>query len=305
VRILVIADEVASTDCIYSFKTLWAWYVTETLSRLGAGICFAPPIRNPQVSDKAIIRHFRELSLDGVDHILALGHRYFEHIPRKVSSELKRRCRGLVTQTHESARRETLVDCTFTMTEVSAELSEHNVCVGWAADPELLWPAQNPQELRILIDHPEYHHDGTRPDRTQKILRECEEFMVSQRWREWGYESIDLARMPVAGAPFPEICADHRRRQLFMVTHRETCGFSAIESAMAGGLPIVPEGFIPPDRLATIRHVAYQPDDPIPWDDALDSVDPIASRFQAADQTWRSLVEKMMAVFCAHRHQAA
>jgi hypothetical protein len=304
-RILVIADEVASKDCVYSFKTLWTWYVTDALSRLGAGICFAPPIRNPEVSDKAILRNFRELSLDGVDHILALGHRYFEHVPKEVSAELRARCHGLVTQTHESARRNRRVDYTFTMTEVPAELSEHNVCVGWAADAELLWPAQKPQELRILIDHPEYHCDGTRADRTPKILRECEEFMVSQRWREWGYKSIDLRHLPVAGAAFPEICAEHRRCQLFMVTHRETCGFSAIESAMAGGLPVVPEGFIPPDRLETIRHIAYERDDPIPWDDALDSVDPIASRFQAADQTWRSLVEKMMAVFCAHRHQAA
>lgn len=304
-KILVIADEVTSRDDICSFETLWTWYVTEALSRLGPAICFVPPLRSTRLSDRLIVRRFRELSLAGVDHVLALGHRYFEHIPREVSSELMQRCSGLVTQTHESPRRVRLVDYTFTMTGVLTKFSEHNVCVGWAADPELLWPEQNPLELRILIDHPEYHHDGTRPDRTVKIRQECEEFFVSERWRDWGYKSVDLQHLPVAGASFTEICVQHRRSQLFMVTHRETCGFSAIESAMAGGLPVVPNGFIPHDRLETIRHVTYQSDDPIPWDDALDNINPIASRLQAADQTWRALAEKMMAVFSARRHEAA
>jgi hypothetical protein len=68
------------------------------------------------------------------------------------------------------------------------------------------------------------------------------------------------------------------------VTHPESVGLVVLETAMAGALPVVPQGFIPADRLATVRHIEWGKN--IPWKKVLMTVNPQKSRKTALVNTW-------------------
>lgn len=306
-NLLFIAPRIKTRSQIRNFSGVWSWYLEQEFKRRGISIRFDAPLHEKKRKRSDIVDHYRNLDLDGIDHIVALGTRYFDRVPKACGNVLMERCCGAVVQIHDSGRDQMPCHATFTLR--SDRCDERNHYIGWAADHELLRPRQVRGEFRILVDHPDY--GVGRRDNTERVVEECARFARSKLWRG-RYSSVSLRRL-VDGAiedfdegsavwpygrsavSFEECCEEYSKAHVFMVTHPESVGLTVLETAMAGALTVAPAGFIQEDRLATVRHLTY--DGSVPWREVLDSVDIKASRAMARENTWAKVAARMLVYF--------
>jgi len=303
----MIAPEIESLSQARSFSGVWSWYLSREFRDRGIELMFDDPLYATNLSPAKMVRHYQRMNLRGIDHVLAIGTRYFERVHPDCGAVLKSRCRGVVAQLHDNGRGSMSCDLTFTLRR--SKLNDRNHYVGWAADFDILTPKQEHGELRILIDHPDYSF-VRKKDRSVDLVRQCLEFQRSGSWRD-RYDSVRVRRLVDGGVedvttadvppyernsiPFVDVCEEYSKTHLFVVTHPESVGMSVIETAAAGALPLVPEGFIHKDRLATVRRLTFDQD--IPWVDAMREIDVSASREKASDNSWYFVAERMMETF--------
>lgn len=282
-KLLLIGPEVTDINKAHNFSGVWSYYIARELRRRGVELRFDPPQHKLYGLDSIV--HYQSLNLSDIDHILALGTRYFTKIPRECADILRNSCHGAVTQIHDGPIYESgIVDCTFTVKD-SMNCRKHHY-IGWAADPELCKPTQLKDELRILIDHP--NPSPNKFDMTQQILNEVLNYAAND-----SNEFIHIKRLVVGGRiPYPEICKKYSKAHLFLVTHPESVGMSVLETAMCGALPLVPKGFIAEGRLATVRALTYEGE--VPLTKAIAMLDIKASRTVAINNSWERVVDRML-----------
>lgn len=297
-KLLLIGPKVDSLDQIVNFSGVWAYHLAREFRRAGVDLIFEPQDLRPDIVDR-----YDRIDLRGVDHVLSLGLAWFDRIPADCAASLRSRIRGLVTQIHDRPSRKDIADLTFGIR--NRPTAERYHCIGWAADPEILWPAQVPGECRILIDHPDY--GARKTDRTKEIVQDALVFaqlrrtppkIVVRQIRDGGFVDC-TGRVPPYSrehVPYPEACAEYARCDIFMVTHPESVGLTALECATAGALVVTPKDFIGADLLKTIRHVSYTGH--IPWPSIMRSLDAEKSREIASANNWRTVAGKILAHLC-------
>ena len=309
----------ASPRHIECFSDVWVYYLTNELKRHLAVDSQSIPSR---LSEGELLKWFENLNVDEYDAIIALGLRYFSTVPREIGETLLKKLnrQGFLCQVHDGSRlNNDPVDITFTLKDDSTRYPfgsdanryvrhrSYNEYIGWAADPNINVPAQDPENLRILVDHTNY---GPNPiDNTEKILKDIKSFIDNGEWRS-RWKSVTVRRFDSGGAvdvdfdnihnikkydrraiPFTEICKEHGAAHIFCVTHPESVGLVVLETAMAGALSVAPAGFIPKDRLDTVRAVEYQ--DSIPWTEVLERIDPKQSRKVALENSWTNVCKRI------------
>lgn len=301
-RLLLLGQEIRDLAEVHNFSGVYSYFLARALREAGAEVRFSDPSKDGL--------SYRLLDLSGVDHIVGMHSRHFDQAPAVCLEELRARFKGAVTQMSDRPLRHQRVDCTFTARDDKGIKTNH--CIGWAADPDVCQPRQQPGELCILIDHADYVPDRGW-DRTAEVKRmvrdlSCRPQLWSDRFErvevlEIADGAIGLADLTTVRPfsrqhmPYPDACAAYGRASLFMVTHRESLGLTALETALCGALPVVPKGFIQPDRLATIRHVEY--DGAIDWPAVLDAIDIEASRQMAMANSWAAVAGRMLEWFAA------
>lgn len=306
---------------ISCFSDVWTYYLTNELKKHMSTDVLQIPSR---LSNEELIEWFDELNIDGYRAVIALGLRYFSQVPRQIGERLQKRLRptGFLCQIHDGSRLDNdPVDITFTLKEEAdrypfsseanryARHHSYNTYVGWAADGDLNYPAQDDNTLRILVDHTNY---GPNPiDRTQQILEDIRQFIDGLAWKKrWAGISVrrfdsgrvvdvdfskihEIERYDRTAIPFTDICREHGAAHVFCVTHPESVGQVVLETAMAGALTVTPKGFIPLDRLATVRHLEYE--NSIDWKLVLSNINPGLSRKKALENSWTQVVKRMRA----------
>jgi hypothetical protein len=309
-----------SIDRLKCFSDVWGYYLGRELSK---HVAVTHQIIPGKLSDQDLGQWFDTLDVSGYDVVLALGLRYFSGIPRDITERLRKRLwPGFLCQIYDGSRLDNDgVDITFTIknddTHANYQFGSsanrfvrhqaHNEYVGWAADSVLNTPGQSSTTLRFLIDHTNYGNNPT--DRSDDIIQQIRGFyyggLWQDRWRNVIVRRFDSGRIvtvnladqtPVerydrTGIPYQEVCREHGQAHVFFVTHPESVGLVVLETAMAGALTVTPEGFIPQDRLATVRHCKYQ--DQIDWKQVLDAIDVQASRDMAVKNTWEQVAKRM------------
>lgn len=266
---------------------------------------------------------FDNLDVDGYDAILGLGLRYFSTIPKDIVKKLKQRVYpSLLCQIYDGSRLDTdNIDITFTIKNddldpkychgaTASRYIRHrafNEYIGWAADSKLNTPAQEGGALHILVDHTNY---GKNPiDSTVDVVNQVKEFYNSRIWRDrWNsvilrrfdsgkISNIDptinevIKKYDRTSLPYTEVCAEHCKTHVFLVTHPESVGLVVLETATAGALVVTPKGYIPNDRLQTVRHIEYE--DSINWQTVLDNIDVAASRKIAIENSWETVAKRI------------
>lgn len=304
-------------DEIKCFSDVWVYYLVREMRRH-----FQITVKEvPRQSDDDLVAWYKKLAVDDYDAVLALGLRYFSTVPPEIGRALKNRLYpGFLCQIHDGSRLDNdPVDITFTLKDESEKYmfgseanrwvrhNSFNAHVGWAADPGLNFPAQDPDDLRILVDHTNYAQNPI--DRSDEVLEKIRGFVESEIWKE-KFKTVSVRRFdsgrvvdvdltdlkPVTrydrtAIPFTEICEEHRKAHVFCVTHPESVGLVVLETAMAGALTVTPKGFIPKDRLDTVRHIEWNHD--IDWQKVLKNIDPEASRKMAMANSWESVAKKI------------
>lgn len=288
-KLLIIGPEIRERKLLRNFSGVWAYYLSAAFEARGIELEFDPPQhRHNQLET---IAHYQSLRNVQADHVLALGLRYFDKVPKSIPDKLRRRLKsgGLVTQIHDGQRDTPGVDYTFT---VKDERAPNNHYIGWAADPSLCYPQHRGAPL-ILIDHSDYVTG--RGDATKQVIKYARRFPGARILyiNNGGVGPAPSRSYLRDHMPFETICEIYRQTNYFMVTHPESVGITALETAMCGALPIVPKGFIAKDRLDTIRHVEYDLSES-PWRQV--RFDPEASRAKALENTWSTVADRILEV---------
>jgi hypothetical protein len=320
-KLLIIGPDIRDIRRVKNFTGIYAFYLLRELRKRGVHMQFVDgKNRDP-------IKYLADIEGVGCDHCLALGLRWFTHQPPGCSAIMKTKVKGAVTQLHDGLIHESLmpvmnaVDCTFMFRDDRTRTrdwirycnSYHHI--GWAADPDLLYPEQKRGELRILIDHP-YYKSG-QPDITEAVTVDTTMFAHTGAWQtkydracvrrliNGGAENVTINDAPLKSferqhVPFPDIAQEYRRTHVYMVTHKESVGLTCLELAYCGALVVASAGMIYQDRLDTVRHVLYE-GARAPWGQILNSIDVASSALEAREQTWDKVADRMLAWFGDYR----
>jgi hypothetical protein len=320
-KLLVVGPDIQDIRRVKNFTGVQAFYLMRELRKRGVELHF--------VNGKAPypLEYLSTVDGCGCDHALALGLRWFTHQEYGCAAVLKTKVKGAVTQMHDGVVHEYLepymrnVDCTFMFRNDRTRMRDWlRYCdryhyIGWAADPDHLYPEQKRDELRILIDHP-YYKSG-QPDITEAVTVDTTMFAHTGAWQT-KYKTIKVRRLINGGAedvtvddvplktferqhvPFPDICQEYRRTHVYMVTHKESVGLTCLELAYCGALVVAPRGMIYQDRLDTVRHILY---DGVraPWGQILNAIDIASSALEAREETWDKVADRMLAWFGGYR----
>ncbi len=308
-----------SRENINCFSDVWAYYLATELKRHVKLKLDMIPLT---LKDQELVNWFAEMNVDGYDAVIAVGLRYFSTVPREIGEVLRKKLYpGFLCQLYDGSRLDNdPVDITFTFRDDSFRYPRdgeanryvrhhsYNAWVGWAADPELNSPAQDPTDLRILVDHTNYGKDSH--DVTLDILAQIKEFVNSGDWSK-KYQSVSVRRFVSGGVedvdltkidsverydrsktiPLTEVCKEHSAAHVFCVTHPESVGQVVLETATAGALIVTPADFIAADRLATVRSVIWK--DKIDWAAVLRKINVARSRELALKNSWEQVAKNI------------
>lgn len=311
----------ASVDKITCFTDVLNYYLPRALKELAD----TTVISIPDSDNDRLKETFSTMDVQDYDVILTLGLRFYSKISSETTSLLRNRFQGLFCQVHDGSRLDyDPVDITFTFKNDDARMTANpgwydrhkhlNEYMGWATDPDINTPQQNSQDLRILVDHTNYGDNEI--DKTVEVLKQVKLFVDSGIWKKQ-FESVSVRRFDSGqvvdvdfenieniqrydrrAIPFTEITKEHCAAHIFCVTHPESVGLVVLETAMAGALPLVPKGFIPKDRLKTVRYVEWERS--ISWKKVLQKLDISASRAVALNNTWVAVASRIVAAL-THR----
>jgi hypothetical protein len=304
-----------SKDNIHCFTDVINYYLPPALLK----ICDGDVLQIPSIDDDRLKHIFSTVQVDKYDAIITLNLRFYSKISKETTELIRSRFNGLVCQVHDGSRMDhDPVDITFTFKNDNDRLSsntgwyarhiKYNEYMGWAADPELNFPNQDPKNLRILVDHTNYGDNEV--DETPTVLQEIKRFIDSDVWRE-KYDSVSVRRFDSGRVvdvdlenlkverydrnktiSISEISKEHAAAHVFCVTHPESVGLVVLETATAGAFIISPEGFIPKDRLNTVRHSEWKGS--VDWDLVLKSIDIEKSRKKAMLNSWNAMAENIV-----------
>jgi uncharacterized ubiquitin-like protein YukD len=304
-----------STSDIECFTEVINYYLPQAV----ADIVDTTIITIPSEDGDKLRHAFSTIDVDSYDAIITLGLRFYSKISLETTEILQKRFTGILCQTHDGTRLDhDPVDITFTFKDDTARMSTNarwynrhvnkNVCMGWAADPELNTPQQSVTDLRILVDHTNYGDNEI--DLTAEVLNQIKQFVESNLWTS-RYQSVSVRRFDsgkivdvnlndlnynrydrTKTIPLTEVSKEHSATHIFCVTHPESVGLVVLETALAGAYIVSPRGFISPDRLETVRHIEWE--ETIDWNSVLDSINIVASRKKALENTWSKVATNIV-----------
>lgn len=187
----------------------------------------------------------------------------------------------------------------------------HTSCdyIGWAADQYILNPKKT-NKIRILVDHSLYV-DGF--DASETVMQGLKAFADDSnveiyQIRNNGFCKIDL-KVPYTKEiydrkmqiPYPDICEEYNKADIFIVTHAESLGLSVIESAMAGAHIVAYKGAIKPPLIDPLSHSFYDTNDPSSVTNVVREYikkkeDPRRVRKFAMPWTWNACIDKIQTI---------
>lgn len=303
-----------SVNDIRCFTDVLNYYLPTELNKIADATIAVIPSEDGEILKKS----FATLDFSEYDAILTLTLRFYSKISRETTQILRNRFKGILCQVHDGTRLDNdPVDVTFTFKDDShwVELTnnrlarhfKYNHYMGWAADSDLNRSEQSSTDLRILIDHTNY---GNNPiDRTSEVIFQVKRLIDSNIWKD-RFETISVRRFDSgrvidvdftntniitydrSAIPFTEVCQEHSRSHIFMVTHPESVGLVVLETSVAGALTVSPVGFIPRDRLDTVRHIEWSGS--VDWKNVINNINPSESRKVATMNTWGKVAQNIL-----------
>lgn len=299
--IAVLGSRNASKDplsLIHNASDLRSWFFTKYLGERGYEIDFYPwDWQVPQLK--------RE-----VDHLICTinnggVHRLIEKLGDSVYPTLRPMVRKYIIDMSDNHRPHLKTDRFFAM--IPGSTASPCSYIGWAADQHLLTPKKT-DKFRVLVDHSLYV-DGF--DASEMIMQGLKPFADSidvYQIRNDGFCKVDL-KIPYVKEmydrkmqiPYPDICEEYNRADIFIVTHGESLGLSVIECAMAGAHILLYNGAIKPSLIDPLAHSFYSTTSAASVTDAIGNYlkrrdDPRRIRKLAMPWTWNACMERVQTV---------
>lgn len=291
-KILLIGDQQKSRARIQNFSGMWSWYLSHALEALGHEVRFVRPWRTREIDDTCYIDDVLDAA-EGCDAVLALGVRQFTHIPEHVACSITAAFSGPVAQIHDAP-----IDCQPGLVDLTLSIQDGPWSIGWAADPELFYPEQSGDKVRIFIDHTNFGLGGW--DYSLSLMMSLKGVPMPFEARtltDQGIELIDPENPVIRPyrrtmIPIEDFARELRRTDVFVVTHKESLGQTVLEAATCGALIVTPPECIPIDRLQTVEHRIVQPF--VPWGPIIREHDREACRQRAGRHTWSNVAQRVV-----------
>lgn len=257
------------------------------------------------------------LAAQDCDHILAPGVRYFTTIPRDIANYITKAFSGTVSQICDGSLLDGgPVDVNFTVRDDawryidnSSRLRRHhahNFAIGWAADETLFYPEPvRDGALRIFVDHPAF---DCKFDYTLTLLMNIAagrshiraagyDRLIVRTLTDAGLVDVDLDNIQVmpfhrTHVPVEEFSAELRRADIFIVTHQESLGLTALEAAKCGARVLCPAGTIASDRLERLDHQVITK--PLDWPEVLQGLSKEKAAARVAGETWAAVTQQIL-----------
>lgn len=289
-RVLMIGRRIHRPERIGTFSEMWLYHLEQAFEALGVEVLFCDRWQGEPVE-----RYVEKVLATAVacDHILAPGVRYWTEVDPTIPRLLAERFPGCVAQIHDGPLlRPPPGILTLALKDCDGE--PDNATIGWAADPAMFYPQPKSfhDPLRVFIDHAAFDVSGVDHSLTAVLnLKHLNVPFVARTLTDDGIEIVDpndfsvrpYNRTPV---PAPELAAELRRTDIFIVTHPESLGQTVLEAAMCGALILAPRNCIPGCRLDKVNHQLFG--SRIDWGAALDGLDRTANAERVRHWTWPS-----------------
>jgi hypothetical protein len=279
--------------------SLYSYYLRIELEKLGISTVPCPcPSQN--APDEEYIKLLNNMPHG--DHIISVEQRGFYNRKRIqfLMSGIRKKIAGKITTICDNNQIVGFEDMVYYA--VPDKERKGSKYVGWAADPQMCYPEQNPNTIRILIDHSYYGSPDKNPDRSEDIIRQTIAFaknykekpLLVRRFICGGVETLSLDNPKFEiynrnGLYYPDACAEYRKSDIFIVTHAESMGLSVLESAMSGALILSPKSFIRKSLLEPLHHIEFSKE--IPWDQVKNSLDANRSFKNASKFSWQKIAK--------------
>lgn len=271
-RLLLIGKKIEDINSVRSFSEMQSYYLSRAFEKVGVDVFYQDFIFNNFNEAGEII--LKKAHDNNVDHILALGVRYFTQIDTSVGEFISKNFKGNVGQIHDCSLLDnfpvdvnlTLRDDTEFYKKDSPQRYERHVrfnrSVDWAASNEIFYPDQkNDGVLRIFVDHATFHHVSF--DYSLNIfmaLKSLDKAISSGKYLNFkelkvrtltdkGIVDVDLNDIRVepfsrTSVPADIFANELRNSHIFFVTHKESLGLCVLESAFCGCYVLIPSGCI-------------------------------------------------------------
>ena len=218
-------------------------------------------------------------------------------------------CRGSKSIIRDCYCSKDNIDILFYNIPYNLPLDTNSVNVLFGCDETKLIPKKNNDILEVLIDHSYYSQGNENSDieYSSKILNKTAEFFKSykkqfilRRFISNGIEEIDINK-PIKsdlynriGLPYDEACEIYNKSHVFVVTHKESLGYSVIECAMAGALIVSFGNFINKNYLNNFHNIIFDNIEDFNWDTIIENIDVQKSRKMAEKFTWDIFFDKII-----------
>lgn len=258
-----------SPDSFQGTPALFSYYLQRELRRLGVETVHCN-IGGAFMLEEDADEFYGRLEVPDADHALAVEQRAFYDRGPAFVETLKAKIPGMLTTICDHNQSVGPEDMTF----YSLDLPPHKTSthIGLAVDPELCKPNKTDPAVRfnLLIDH-SYYGPGEQ-EMAQSVCEQALQFALGRggvqvrRFVSGGVETISRYKRDIynrQGVPYSQACQEYSQAHVFLVTHRESLGYSVVECAMAGALVVVPKGCIKQSILRNINHIEWEGE--IPW----------------------------------------
>lgn len=312
-KILVIGNEIKSTDKICCYTDMWGYFLIKEFLKIGVEIAFHCLYDEKKFDEKSYIESVLK-SANEADAILSLPLRYFTKIPKNIGLQLRERFPGWVAQIFDGSMLDSApVDITFTVRDDTWKYQDnadrmkrhlkHNKYVGWAANSDFFYPEIldfNIDKPSIFVDHSTF--DDVSYDYTLTILmnlKNIKKSIIAKTLTDQGIVDIDLDNInvkPYNRTPVPvhEFSSAIRNCDIFIVTHKESLGLCVLEAAMCGALILTYPNCIAPDRLSLVNHVELELGKKINWGEIFAKLNKKDNYNKVKHFTWNAVAIKML-----------
>jgi len=258
--------------------------------------------------------------IPAADHAILIDQRGFTKRPGIFFDVIKSKVSGAVCTIAANNAVVGPEDILFYLIPEGKRNKHHCKLVNWACSENLCKPSQDPNTIRILVDHSYYGHNGiTKTDQTRNILDSLCRYtrehntmypgrkIIIRHFVSGGIVTVDpdnpenQQQYDHRGVPYLEACKEYSKTDIYVVTHQECMGLTVLETAMAGALVVSTSvqrnGMTPMIKgalLQSLHHFKYDVSREIPWRDIIKNIDHDKARQKALRFTWNNTVGTML-----------
>lgn len=176
----------------------------------------------------------------------------------------------------------------------------------WGADFDLLKP-QKSNTITVLVDHKYYGKKTSRlykMDRTEVIIKSLLKYKNAGHniiIKHIGYGKINEVTNNYiieeykqgCAIDFREIYKHYNNAHIYVVTHPESFGLSAVECAAAGALIVEPNGYMKKEIINILHHVSLNDVNNIKWDEIINKINIPLSRSKAKQFSYENAINQV------------